>query len=89
MRPAPSSGFRWIWCSPSESTSKSGLLDTKRDIIQIEKGKEIKKMYEYEILYKGTNEHDILYGYSLRDLARRYPEIDPNSYMVLMRTYID
>ena len=64
-------------------------MDTKRDIIQIEKGKEIKKMYEYEILYKGTNEHDILYGYSLRDLARRYPEIDPNSYMVLMRTYID
>lgn len=48
-----------------------------------------KKMYEYEILYKGTNEHDILYGYSLRDLARRYPDIDPSTYVVLMRTYID
>ena len=46
-------------------------------------------MYEYEIIYKGTNEHDFLYGYSLRDLARRYPEIDPNSYMIIYSEYID
>ena len=47
------------------------------------------KMYEYEILYKGTNEHDFLYGYCPRDLARRYPEIDPNSYTIIYREYID
>lgn len=46
-------------------------------------------MYEYEIIYNGTNEHDFLYGYSLRDLARRYPEIDPNSYTAVYREYID
>lgn len=46
-------------------------------------------MYEYEIIYNGTNEHDFLYGYSLRDLARRYPEIDPNSYTVVYCEYID
>ena len=46
-------------------------------------------MYEFEIIYKSSGEHDFLYGYSLRDLARRYPDIDPDSYVVLMRTYID
>jgi hypothetical protein len=46
-------------------------------------------MYEYEIIYKRTNEHDFLYGYSLRDLARRYPEIDPSTYTVVRREYID
>ena len=46
-------------------------------------------MYEYEIIYNGTNEHDFLYGYSLRDLARRYPEIDPNSYTIIYRESID
>jgi len=46
-------------------------------------------MYEYEIIYKSTNEHDFLYGYSLRDLARRYHEIDPSTYTVVRREYID
>ena len=53
------------------------------------KGREDKKMYEFEIIYKCSGEHDFLYGYSLRDLARRYPEIDPNSYKVIYREYID
>ena len=47
------------------------------------------KMYEYEIIYKSNGEHDFLYGYSLRDLVRRYPEIDPNSYTIVCREYID
>ena len=51
--------------------------------------KEIKKMYEFEIIYKSSGEHDFLYGYSLRDLALRYPEIDPNSYTVIYHEYID
>ena len=46
-------------------------------------------MYEYEIIYNGTNEHDFLYGYSLLDLARRYPEIDPSTYTIIYREYID
>ena len=46
-------------------------------------------MYEFEIIYKNTNEHDFLYGYSLRDLALRYPEIDPSTYVVVSREYID
>lgn len=46
-------------------------------------------MYEYEIIYKSNDEHDFLFGYSLRDLARRYPEIDPNSYTIVYREYID
>ena len=46
-------------------------------------------MYEYEIIYKSNGEHDFLFGYSLRDLARRYPEIDPNSYTIVYREYID
>ena len=46
-------------------------------------------MYEYEIIYKDTNEHDFLYGYSLQDLARRYPEINPSTYTVICREYID
>ena len=46
-------------------------------------------MYEYEIIYKFNGEHDFLYGYNLRDLVRRYPEIDPNSYTIVCREYID
>ena len=45
--------------------------------------------HKYEIIYKSNGEHDFLFGYSLRDLARRYPEIDPNSYTVVYREYID
>ena len=54
-----------------------------------EKRKGDKKMYEYEIIYKSNGEHDFLFGYNLRDLARRYPEIDPNSYTIVYREYID
>lgn len=45
-------------------------------------------MYEFEIIYNGTNEHDFLYGYSLRDIVKRYPEIDPHTYTVISREYI-
>ena len=45
-------------------------------------------MYEFEIIYNGTNEHDFLYGYSLRDIIKRYPEIDPHTYTVISREYI-
>lgn len=46
-------------------------------------------MYEFEIVYNATGERDFLYGYSYKDLARRYPEIDPNSYTIVYREYID
>ena len=46
-------------------------------------------MYEYEIIYKATGENDFLYGYSLRDLARRYPNIPPETYTIISREYID
>lgn len=46
-------------------------------------------MYEFEIIYKSSGEHDFLYGYSYKDLIRRYPEIDPNSYTIVYREYID
>ena len=46
-------------------------------------------MYEYEIIYKSNGEHDFRFGYSLRDLARRYAEIDPDSQTIISREYID
>ena len=46
-------------------------------------------MYEFEIRFLANGETDFLYGYSLRDLARRYPEIDPSTYVVVNREYID
>lgn len=46
-------------------------------------------MYEYEIIYKATGENDFLYGYSLRDLAWRYPNIPPETYTIISREYID
>ena len=46
-------------------------------------------MYEFEIRYLVNGEIDFLYGYSLHDLARRYPNIDPNTYVVVGREYID
>ena len=57
--------------------------------IIITKGKEIKKMYEFEIRYLATGETDFLYGYSLRDLTRRYPNIPTDTYVVIGREYID
>ena len=46
-------------------------------------------MYEFEIRFLANGEIDFLYGYSLQDLARRYPEIDPSTYVVVGREYID
>ena len=46
-------------------------------------------MYEFEIIYKVSGEHDFLYGYSQRDLLRRYPEIPPETYTIISRDYID
>ena len=46
-------------------------------------------MYEYEIIYTTTGEHDFLYAHSRRDLLRRYPEIDPNTYTIIYSEYID
>jgi len=54
-----------------------------------EKRKGDKKMYEFEIIYNGTEEHDFLYGYSVKDLARRYPDIDPNTYTIIYKERID
>ncbi len=45
-------------------------------------------MYEYEIIYNGTNEHDFLYGYSFADACRRR-KIDPNTVTVFGAWYID
>lgn len=52
------------------------------------KGKENKKMYEYEIIYNRTNEHDFLYGYSFADACRRR-KVDPNTVTVFGSWYID
>lgn len=46
-------------------------------------------MYEYEIHYLATGEIDFLYGYSEQDLMRRYPKIPRDSYVIVMREYID
>ena len=46
-------------------------------------------MYEFEIRFLANGETDFLYGYSLRDLVRRYPNIDPHTYVVVGREYID
>lgn len=46
-------------------------------------------MYEFEILYIATNETTFLYGRSPADLARRYPHIDPATYVVINWEYID
>ena len=46
-------------------------------------------MYEYEIRYLATGETDFLHGYSIKDLHRRYPNIDPHTYVIIAREYID
>jgi hypothetical protein len=46
-------------------------------------------MFEYEIIYKATGDHDFLYGYSRKDLIRRYPELDPATYTIIYTEYID
>ena len=46
-------------------------------------------MYEFEIRYLTTGDTDFLYGYSIKDLSRRYPNIDPRTYVVVGREYID
>jgi len=46
-------------------------------------------MYEYTIRYLENGEEDFLYGYSRQDLARRYPEIPTDSYVIICREYID
>lgn len=46
-------------------------------------------MYEFEIRYLVNGETDFLYDYSIRDLASRYPELDPKSYVIVCREYID
>lgn len=51
--------------------------------------KEVAGMYEFEIRYLDTDEIDFLYGYSANDLVRRYPHIDPTSYKIERRDYID
>lgn len=46
-------------------------------------------MFEFEIIYKATGEHDFLFGYSKQNLAVRYPNIDPDSYDIISREFID
>lgn len=46
-------------------------------------------MFEFEIIYKATGEHDFLFGYSQKNLVARYPDIDPNSYDIISREFID
>ena len=55
----------------------------------IRKSKEDKKMYEYTIRYLENGEEDYLYGYSERDLIKRYPEIPRDWYVIVSREYID
>lgn len=50
------------------------------------KGKEIKTMYEIEIIYNG--EQFIIYGYSVADACRRR-NIDRDKVTVLFMDYID
>ena len=46
-------------------------------------------MYEYEIRYLANDEIDFLYGYSINDLIKRYPDIPRDSYVIVYREYID
>lgn len=45
-------------------------------------------MYEYEIIYNGTNEHDFIYGYSLADACRRRG-LNRDAFTVFGSWYID
>lgn len=46
-------------------------------------------MFEYEVYFEETNEFMFLYGYNMADLAKRYPDIDPKSYKIVYKEYID
>ena len=46
-------------------------------------------MWEYEVIIIGTEEHRFLYGYSEKDLVRRYPNLSPDKYEIVYREYID
>lgn len=45
-------------------------------------------MYEFEVVFKGSDERFFLYGYSITDACRRR-RIDPDSVVVLFADYID
>ena len=46
-------------------------------------------MKEFEIRYKESGEIDLLYGYNAKDLIKRYPNISPDSYVILGSWYVD
>lgn len=46
-------------------------------------------MYEYTIYNPNTKEEEIIFGHSLEDAFRRYPELNPSEWICLMREYID
>jgi hypothetical protein len=52
------------------------------------KGKGIKTMYEIEIIYNDTMEHDFIYGYSVKDALQRR-KIDPSTVTIGFVDYID
>jgi len=45
-------------------------------------------MYEYEIIRKGTNDHDLIYGYSYKNALKR-KGYNENDYILIHQEYID
>ena len=46
-------------------------------------------MKEFEIIYKTTGNHDFLYGYSIKDLHKRYPNKNFDEFDIVYIEYID
>ena len=46
-------------------------------------------MWEFEVVVKETNEHKFMYGYSEKDLVRRYPNLLSDKYEIVYKEYVD
>lgn len=46
-------------------------------------------MYEYELYNKDNNEYSFAFGYSIKDMKRRNPNIDWTVWKIIHSEYVD
>ena len=51
--------------------------------------KEVNEMFEFEMYNVNTKETKIVFGYSLGDVRRKYPEYQKREWVCTLETYVD
>lgn len=46
-------------------------------------------MYEFEFWNQESGEYEVMYGYSMNDLHRRYQDVDFSKLKLVLKHYID